>query len=193
MNAVAPGRGFWPEIILGLGLSLASAAVFSALRPLLGSTDALRLVLLGCAAIYTLWTLRCAEAKVGRLLSIAGLGVIALALLIWNPGLWAWLLGLTGFAWLLRALYRHDSLLAAASDAGLSMLALAAGVASLQHTHSLWIGLWCVFLTQALHHTIPHGWGARAQAGSSTSAHNTPFDQAYRASEAAFSRLASRR
>lgn len=186
-------RGFWPEIALGLALSLASTAVFSALRPLLGSQDALRLVLLGCTAAYTLWILRNAEVRSGRLVSAAAFAALAVALLAWNPMLWSWLAALVGFVWLLRSLYRHDSLLAALTDAGLCMLAIAAGVASLQHNHSLWLALWCFFLTQALHHLIPRGWGARPAPTSQPSAGASAFDQAYRASEAAFARLAIRR
>lgn len=186
-------RGFWPEVLLGLALSLAAAAVFSVLRPLIGSADALRLVLLGCAAAYTLWTLRNTRVRSGRLVSAAAFVVLAVALLGWNPMLWSWLAALVGFVWLLRSLYRHDSLLAAVTDAGLSMLAVAAGMASLQHNHSLWLALWCFFLTQALHHVIPSGWGARPAPAGPVSATASPFDQAYRASEAAFARMAGRR
>ena len=196
MNAAAPTlrlRGFWPEVLLGLALSLAAAAVFHVTRPLFGNADAFRLILLGCAAGYGLWTLRVAEAKVGRLVAVAAFAALTLALLLWNPNPWAWISSLLGFNWLLRCLYRHDSLLAAMTDAGLSMIALAVGIASLQHTHSLWLGLWCFFLTQALHHAIPKGCGARPAREESASVHHHPFDQAYRASETAFSRLASRR
>ncbi len=191
MNA-ALARGFWPEILLGLAMSLASAAVFSTLRPWLGSGDALRLVLLACSVGTSLWALRATEVKVGRLVSVVGLAALSLALLLWNPGLWAWLISLVAFAWLLRSLYRHDSLVAAATDAGLSMIALAAGVASVQHSHSLWLGLWSYFLIQALHHAIPKGWGARSATDSAAGPQEHPFDQAYHASEAAFSRLLTR-
>ncbi|MBD8527809.1 hypothetical protein [Pseudomarimonas arenosa] len=196
MNGAAPSirlRGFWPEILLGLALSLAAAAVFQVTRGVFGSADALRLILLGCAAGYSLWILRIAEAKVGRLVAFAAFAVLALVLMIWNPTAWTWIGSLLGFNWLLRCLYRHDSLLAAITDAGLSMLALTVGIASLQHTQSLWIGFWCFFLTQALHHAIPKGWGARPARLETTHPNNTPFNQAFRASEAAFSRLASRR
>lgn len=186
-------RGFWPEVFLGLALSLAAAAVYQVTRGLFGNADAFRLVLLGCAAGYGLWTLRVADAKVGRLVAAVAFTALAMALIIWNPNPWAWIGSLLAFNWLLRCLYRHDSLLASVTDAGLSMIALSIGIASLQHTHSLWIGLWCFFLTQALHHVIPKGWGARSARNESSNVISNPFDQAFRASEAAFSRLASRR
>lgn len=186
-------RGFWPELAVGLAISLAAAAMLHLLRPLFGSADALRLILLGTAAAYSMWLLHAAQARVGRMVAALGLGALSLGLLLWNPGIWTWIVGLLGYLWLLRCLYRHDSLLAAAVDGGLVLLALAVALASLEHTRSLWLTLWCYFLTQSLHHAIPSGWGARPAPGERASADNTSFDQAYRASEAAFSRLASRR
>jgi hypothetical protein len=123
---------------------------------------------------------------------VAALAWLTLAglLLIFNPPLTLWLLLPTGFIWLLRSLRRYDSLIPAGGDALLSGFALAAAIATAQHTHSLFLSLWSYFLVQALAAFIPVRNVATPAASGRT--RDTDFDSSYRNAETALRRLSLR-
>jgi len=175
---------FWRAVLLAILISVVSAVCHSLLSKLIGTSTSLRLCVLGAALIYVWAMLAHGPKRSGRVLAaLAWLG-LALALLAFNPPLLVWLLLQTGFIWLLRALQSYDSLIPAGADALLSVFALAAGIATAQHTHSLFLALWSFFLVQALIAFVPVRTSSVA-----VNAANNDFEASLRNAEAALRRL----
>lgn len=175
---------FWREVAIALLLSAAAAILYPWLRWLLGGADALRLALLVAATGYVICRVLLASGRSGRLLASAAWLVLATALLVFNPGLAAWLLLPTLYLWLLRALLCHGRPMPALADAALTALALGGALLAAAHTHSLFLALWSYFLVQGLHVLLP-------QTTPTPSAAIDPFAAATRQAEAALRRLSA--
>ena len=181
---------FWRGVLLAVLISVVAAVLHTVLAKMLGSAISLRLVILVAALSFVLALLAHAPRQSGRV--VAALAWLALAgvLLVFNPALTLWLLLQTGFIWLLRSLQRYDSLIPAGIDALLSAFALAAAIATAQHTHSLFLALWSYFLVQALVAFIPP---RPARIGNTPSVpRGTDFESAYRNAQTALRNLSLR-
>ena len=136
------GPGFWRGALVALALSVLGATAFALLSPLVGAGAGLRALLVGLAALYLGYLLRSSRARAGRLVTVAvWLGLVGVLAAL-DPPLGAWLAAQVGFVWLVRCLYVHDGLLAAAADAALNGLALAVALGTALHTRSLFLALW---------------------------------------------------
>lgn len=180
---------FWRGVLLAIVISVVGAVLHMVLAKVFGSATTLRLVILVAALGYVLALLAHGPRQDGRVVAaLAWLGLAGL-LLVFNPPLILWLLLQTGFIWLLRSLQRYASLIPAGSDALLSGFALAAAIATAQHTHSLFLALWSYLLVQALAAFIP----ARNTAAPAASAGaDTDFESSYRNAETALRNLSLR-
>jgi hypothetical protein len=96
-----------------------------------------------------------------------------------------------GAVWLNRSLYRYSSLLCALADLGLSALGLAAAIWAATHTGSLFLGIWCLFLVQALFVAIPSNMGRNIAETSAGLGDEDRFRRAHRSAELAVRRLSS--
>jgi hypothetical protein len=146
MNAA----GFWRGVGLAMLLSIVGAAAFALVSPLLGIAISLRLLLLAIASGCVVDTLLRNPGQPGRLLAAAVWLLIAGALLLFNPPLWLWLAVAAGYLWLLRSLRPSGRPLHALLDAAIVVVGLAAASASLRHSGSLLLALWCFLLLQAV-------------------------------------------
>ncbi|MCB1607447.1 MAG: hypothetical protein KDI71_10775 [Xanthomonadales bacterium] len=179
MNAARFGR----ELALALVISIAAAVGYELSRRWLGSSQALKLnLLLASSAYFVVW-LSWAGKRSGRLVAISLWLVMGAGLLVLNPGLSAWLLLPSILIWLARLWFRSAGPLAALADAALCSFALAAAIVSADHSHSLFLALWCYFLIQALNPFLP------GTSPAAPRAHSDPFDAAARQAEAALRRL----
>lgn len=180
--------GFFEGAAFALAASLGGSVLHSALSPVLSGATAARLLVAGLGLAYVLYLLQRTPERVGRITALAGW--TAAAALAWGlpVPLTLYLLIHLGLVWLIRSLYFHSSLVAALADLGLGGLALAAGIAALLHTGSLFLALWSVFLVQALWVAIPPRIGARPRAPDTA---EDDFQQAHRTAEAALRRLSS--
>lgn len=179
---------FWRGVLLGIVISVVGAVLHTVLAKMFGSASSLRLIILGAALSYVLTLLTCGPRHSGRVVAVlAWLGLAGL-LLVFNPPLTLWLLLQTGFIWLLRSLQRYDSLIPAGFDALLSGFALAAAIATAQHTHSLFLALWSYFLVQALIAFVP----VRTSSTAAATTRDTDFESSYRNAETALRRLSLR-
>lgn len=179
------GPGFWRSVGIGLVASLAGTVAFHLFAPLLGGGMALRAtvaLLAGAAALAVLFD---RGHRIGRFVAFAAWLVLLAILLVLDPGLWLWAAVPVFAAWLMRSLFRYQTLLQAGTDAVLALFALAAGWLVLRHTHSVFLALWCYFLVQALTALIP-----RARSATPPPAGDR-YDQAQRNAEAALRRLAT--
>jgi hypothetical protein len=140
---------FWRGVLVALAISTIGAAGFALLAPLIGGGFALKLLLLGVAAACLVEQLLRGP-PAGRMLAVAGAVLLALALLAIDPPRWLWLALPLGALWLQRALLLHRRPTLALLDAALLLVGLAAALAAFGHSGSLWLGLWCFLLAQAL-------------------------------------------
>ncbi len=178
---------FWRGALLAVVISVVGAVLHALLTKVLGSGHSLRLIVLVSAMSYVLAMLAYDPRHSGRVVAaLAWLGLAGL-LLVFNPPLSLWMLLQTGFIWLLRSLQRYDSLIPAGADALISGFALAAAIATAQHTHSLFLTLWSFFLVQALVAFVPVR-AVRAPA----IARESDFESSYRNAETALRRLSLR-
>ena len=183
--------GFWPQVGYGLLLSATGAVLYAALGGLVGSTTLLRALVVILGAAYLALLLHGLRARIGVVVTLACWLAVTLLLFAFDPRLWAWLLAQVAMVWLVRCLYRYDSLAAAIADAALSGLALATAIATARYTHSVFLTLWSFFLVQALFVFIP---GARAAVAPNDGGIDPEdaFAHAHRTAENALRRLATR-
>lgn len=179
------GHGFWRHVGIGLLASVAGTVAFHMVAQLLGSGVAVRATIALLAAAAALAMLFDRGHRVGRLVAFGAWLAVLAALLVFDPSLWLWA-ALPVFAlWLMRSLFRYQSLLQAGTDAVVAVFALATGWLVLRHTHSVFLALWCFFLVQALTSLIPQARPA------TPSPAGDRYDQAQRNAEAALRRLAT--
>jgi hypothetical protein len=180
-------RELWSGIGFGLLASLCGAIAYLGLMPFIGPSMALRGVIVLLALATAAWTLHKSKARVGRVVAGAAWLVLCGALVVFDPRLWLWLLLVTLALWLTRSLYRYQRLSQAFVDGALSLFALAAGIAALGYSHSLFLALWSYFLVHSLTALIPIG----ANEPGAQAVEEDPYDRAHRSADAALRRLAN--
>jgi len=178
---------FIEGVAVALVASLAGGAAFAGLTTLLAGGLALRLLVAGLGLCYVIYLLRRSGVRIGRVTVVAAW--LAAAVLAWvsDVPLSLYLLAHIGLVWLVRSLYFHAGVLPALADLGLNGLALAAAVWAAVQTGSVALGLWCLFLTQALFVVIPAD--LRRRPGPAVTRGEDRFSRAHRAAQTALRRL----
>ncbi|MTW21782.1 hypothetical protein [Allochromatium palmeri] len=177
--------GFGEGVLVALTAALLASIVQSALGGWLPSYTLAHGLCIGLGLGYGLYLLARAREPAGRIaVPILWAGVSLLVALL-HGGLGLQILVQLGLVWLVRALYHHGRPLSALLDLGLLLLGGLAGLWALEHTGSLFLALWTLFLIQALFVLIPGGPDAERRA----SATADPFETAERAAERALARL----
>ncbi len=170
-------------------LSFCGAALYATVLPFVAGGGAFRLLVTLLAAAYVLYLLSSSKVRVGRV-AIAALWLAAAAALWFaSPTLALFLILHAVLIWLLRSLYFHSSVMPALLDLGLSGLGLAAGIWAALSSGSLFLGLWCFFLVQALFVGIPRS-VAKAPARSGPHV-DASFQRAHRNAEIALRKLSA--
>lgn len=183
--------GFFEGAGVALALSLSGSVLFAALSPVIGNGVLTRLLIAGLGLAYVLYLLGRAPERVGRVTALAAWAAVASIAWLLAPSITLYALIHLGLVWLVRSLYFRSSLLTSLADLGLNGLALAAGIAALIHTGSLFLSLWSFFLVQALFVVIPPSIAPRTEATHAES--DEDFLRAHRAAETALRRLSSTR
>lgn len=187
-----------PTFLEGAGValvaSLAGGALYAGLSAVYAPAGALRIVVALGGLAYVVYLIGRAEARVGRIVAIAGWLVAACALWLLAPPFGGYVLAHAGLVWLVRSLWFHASLLAALADLGLVAVGIGAAAWSARRADSVALALWCFFLVQALFASLPALGAARARDGGPEvvrAPDEDRFRRAERAAEAALSRLRS--
>jgi hypothetical protein len=94
-----------------------------------------------------------------------------------------------GILWLIRSLYFYSSALSALADLGLNGLGMAAAIGAITRTGSLFLGIWCFFLVQALFVLIPRNINRKSGTAQDGQQHEDRFQHAYRVAQAALRKL----
>ncbi|MCP4768754.1 MAG: hypothetical protein GY875_21140 [Gammaproteobacteria bacterium] len=167
-------------VIISLGAALASLL----LGGLLVYGVLFELLIYAATLVYLLYLLKRSQARIGRVVVIAGWAVTSLGCWFFNVDLIQQVLIQAGIIWLVRSLYFHGSLFSALLDFGLVSAGLAAATWALVNTGSLAAALWSFFLLQSLFCWLPQlarkhggeGLGNDPQPSSFQSAHRVATD-----------------
>lgn len=182
---------FMRGIGIAFVLALASSILFSVFTSLVGSAEALRLLIPAAAFAYLLCLLRCSRHRTGRITAILLWCVAAAGLWLLTPGIGLYLIVHGVLIWAVRSVYWYSGVLSTLSDLALSLASLAAAVWAAQHTASLFLSVWCLFLTQALFVFIPAQIQKRGKSEQPKQAELDTFTRAQHAADAALRRLSA--
>lgn len=180
---------FLDGVVVALAAGLLGSLAYAVLVPALPSGPVLRLLVAGIALGYLFYLLRRSPERVGRISVVAAWGLAAAAIWLLKLPLPLYLTLHLGLVWLVRSLYFYSSVLSALADLGLSGLSLAAALWAAGHSHSLFLGIWSLFLVQALFAFIP----ASLQRGNAAAPapERDRFERAHRAAESALRKLST--
>ena len=182
---------FLEGVTVAMTASLIGSIGYSALAALVSGDQALRLMIAGIGLGYIAYLLSRSRQPVGRVATIALWVLLAAGLWFLQPSLSLYLLAHLGAIWLVRSLYFHGGPLSAMADLALNTLSLAAAVWAFSHSGSLFLAIWCLFLTQALFSAIPPGFGSSQKSVNEHREVSQRFDRAYRNAQTALGKLSS--
>ena len=147
--------GIIDGVIVALVISLGAAAINLVLGGFIDYATLFNLVLCGSTLAYLVYLLKRSSAKAGRVVVIASWAISSLTGWFFELPLFELILIQAGIIWLVRSLYFHGSIFAAALDFGLVSAGLAASTWAMVNTGSLAGALWSFFLVQVLFCWIP--------------------------------------
>ena len=184
-----------PTFLEGVGVALAfsvtGGVLYTAIDAIFPDMPVLRLLIAGIGLAYVVYLLGRSPERVGRVTAVAAWLVIAAVLWFTHPPLLLYVTVHLGTIWLIRSLYFYSSALSALADLGLNGLGLSAAIWAVTRTGSVFLGIWCFFLVQALFAVIPKS--IKRKPGATEAGHESEdrFQHAYRVAEAAVRKLSS--
>ena len=150
-----PRPGFLEGVGVALILSIIGATLFAMFHPFFAAGFLLRVLLSSVGFAYVLYLLWRSRERIGRVTVLAVWLVASIVIWVVYPPILLFVSLHLALIWLIRSLYFYSGVLPSLFDLGLNgvsaLLAIVAGL----HTESLFIGLWCFFLCQALFVFIP--------------------------------------
>ena len=156
MNKSMKAPGIIDGIIVAIVISLGAGATSLVLGGFVAHATLFNLLLCSATLIYLVYLLRRSNARVGRVVVIAGWAFVSVACWFFDVPLFEQVFIQAGIIWLVRSLYFHASLLTAALDFGLVSAGLAASAWAMVNTGSISGALWSFFLVQALFCWLPN-------------------------------------
>ena len=182
---------FLEGVAVALAASLAGGVLYTALNVVFPGVPVLRLLIAGIGLTYVVYLLSRSSERVGRVTTAAAWLLSAGVLWFTQPPLLIYIGAHLGAVWLVRSLYFYSSALSALADLGLNGLALAAGIWAVTRTGSVFLGIWCFFLVEALFVAIPKSIQRKSGTAAAGYAPADRFQHAYRAAETAVRKLSS--
>lgn len=181
---------FFDGVLVALVSSFVGSAVYYILSSLFADNLVIRFLISGLSLAYILYLLNRSNERIGRITVIAAWSIITITTwVIWPPAPLFILINL-GSIWLIRSLYFYSSLISSFADLVLTVFSIAAAFWAASHTDSLFLTLWCFFLTQALFVMIPSNMKP-AKTNTSTVNQEADFQRIYRAAESAVQKLSN--
>jgi hypothetical protein len=174
---------------VGFAIALGGMALYGVLGLLFPARVALATLIPMLAAVYLAYLLWRSDVRTGRFATLVLWAGCAVAIAVFVSSVPLAFVVHALLLWLVRSLYFHNGVLAALADLGLSVLAVAAAVATAAHSQNAFLTLWTFFLVQALFVAIPE---SLASPEPSVRADDAPFRRAQQAADSAFRRLVTR-
>jgi hypothetical protein len=182
---------FFEGVVIALAVSVLGGALYSVLSSVFPAAAVLRLLIAGAGLGYVFYLLSRSRERVGRVTAVACWTLATGVTWFIEPPLILYILTQLGLIWLIRSLYFYSSGLSAMADLMLNGLSLVAAVWAARHTGSVFLSLWCFFLTQSLFVVIPARMRRSNRATQSGPVSIDRFQRAHRSAEAAVRRLSS--
>ena len=167
---------------------LASVGV-AVLAPILAFSLLYKLLIPALGLAYILYLFSRSEERTGRVTSLTIWTVFAITTWIIGPPLTLYILLHVSALWLIRSLYFYSSLVPALIDFALNLLGTATAFWAISHSGSVFLAIWCFFLTQALFVLIPRAVGHGHKPRQGSAPHSENFEQARRRAESAIRAL----
>jgi hypothetical protein len=184
-----------PTFLEGVGVaiaaSLAGTMLYTAMNVMFPGVPVLRLLIAGIGLAYVIYLLSRSPERVGRVTAAAFWVLVAGVLWFTHPPLLLYVSAHLGTIWLIRSLYFYSSALSALADLGLNGMSLAAAIWAVTRTGSVFLGIWCFFLVQALFVLIPKSVNHKPGTGQAGHEREDRFQHAYRIADAAVRKLSS--
>lgn len=180
---------FLEGALLAAVVSLAGTMLYHLFRPIYGGDVVLQGLSATLGLAYVLYLIGRSRLRGGRV-SILACWLLGACLIAWlSPSVLVSVCGHLALIWVVRACTYHKGLLPALADFCLSGCSLLAAAWAVSQTQSLFAGLWCLMLVQALFSLIPARAGIdRAQA---SPADEDRFETARRHAEEALRALST--
>ena len=172
--------GIIDGVIVAIIISLGAGSASLLLGGFVAYASLFQLLLFAATLVYLVYLLKRSNARVGRVVVIAGWAFTSLACWLFEVPLFEQVLIQAGIVWLVRSLYFHASMFAAALDFGLVSAGLAASAWAMVNTGSLAGALWSFFLVQALFCWIPAFAHKRTEQIYSSQQDQSTFQSAHR-------------
>ncbi len=182
---------FLEGVSVAIAISLAGGVLYTAMDTAFPGFPVLRLLIAAIGLAYVVYLLGRSPERVGRVTAAAAWLLVAGVLWFMQPPLLLYVCIHLGVIWLIRSLYFYSSALSALADMGLNGLGLAAGIWALTQTGSVFLGIWCFFLVQALFVIIPKSIRQKPDAARESVDREDRFHHAYRVAETAVRKLSS--
>ncbi len=169
--------------------SLAGTVIYYLLSAFVADSYLFRLLISMGSFAYVLYLLSRSQTPVGRVSTMVAWVLVSSVLWFYWPPAAVFILVNVSIIWLVRSLYFYSSVVSALADLGLNLLSIAAAYWAAQQTGSLFLSIWCFFLTQAMFVAIPKNLLA-------TNKPKLPADDrfrsAHRAAQSALTKLSTR-
>jgi len=178
-------------IIVALIASFVGSVVYFALSSLFADSILIRLLISAITFAYLLYLLSRSKERIGRMTIITLYFVIVIAMWFFWPPISLFILAHLIAIWLVRSIYFYSSLLSSLADLALNSFSVAIAFWVVSHTGSLFLMLWCFFLTQALFVLIPSSIQPENSSDSANIDNDADFQRAYKVAQAAVHKLSS--
>jgi len=175
-------------IVVALIGSFVGSVVYFALSSLFSDSLLIRLLISVLNFAYIIYLLKRSRDRIGRITVIAAWSVMTISLWVLWPSITLFILLHLIAVWLIRSLYFYSSIFSSLADLALNGLSIAIAFWAASHTGSLFLTIWCFFLTQSLFVLIPSNIRENTKPTSSLN-NEDKFQYSYRAAEAAVRKL----
>ncbi len=177
-------------MMVALISSLIGSIGYFALSTIFSDSIIIRFLISGLGFAYLLYLLSRSRERIGRVTVILIWSMMVVTLWFFWPPITLFILFHMIAIWLVRSLYFYNSLFSALADFGLHSLSIAAAFWAASHTGSLFLSIWCFFLTQALFVLIPTR-HSKPNTHTKTINNDAQFQRAYQAADAAVRKLST--
>ncbi len=192
MKKITFSDGIWFALVT----SFISSTAYFLLSSLFTDNLLIRLFISVISTGYIIYLLNKSNETIGRITVLAVWLLITVASwLTWPSAVLFVMINLISI-WLIRSLYFYSSLFASVADLMLTLSSAAIAVWVASYTSSLFLTIWCFFLTQALFVMIPslitrHKITHQQQSFATQAEQQSKFQSAYQIADAAIKKLSN--
>ncbi len=179
--------GFYEGVLVAVVASVTGAVLYGVMTMFFSVAFSARAMVTMICTAYLFYLLWHSPKKSGRITAVFVWFMSLFGVWLLDPPFVVYLMLLVGVLWLIRSLAFYRSITSALVDLGLSGFGLLAGLWAFLTSGSLLLGLWTLFLVQALFALIPLQWSRSIQ--SNLAGRDDSFMHAHRNAEAALRKL----